>query len=120
MELKNSTHVATKQQAPPVQGAKPEPPVQGAEPEPEDLPATPGSSGSGLVKKRKAVDKRDNMMQNLSSEEEETTMKMKKPKKKESLASMMMENQREYNKFITKKVPKLLRVFGISDSSDTE
>lgn len=42
-----------------------------------------------------------------------------KPPKQDSLVNLIRENQTKYNKFITKKIPKLLRALGVS-SSDSE
>ena len=38
--------------------------------------------------------------------------------RKRPLAELIRENQEAYNKFITKKVPKLMRMIGVSSSSD--
>ncbi|XP_063422437.1 uncharacterized protein LOC134706968 [Mytilus trossulus] len=40
--------------------------------------------------------------------------------KKRPLLDLIYENQLEYNKFITKKIPKLLKMLGVSSDSDSE
>ncbi|PJE78092.1 hypothetical protein CI610_02975 [invertebrate metagenome] len=82
-----------------------------------------GPSKPVMTQKRKAV------AMALSSPSDEDILppivqkpkKQKCQKKKESLSELLKENQRAYNKFITKKIPKLLKVFGVSDTdSDSE
>ncbi|CAG2208648.1 unnamed protein product [Mytilus edulis] len=45
--------------------------------------------------------------------------KKKKPKKR-PIMDLIRENQQEYNKFITKKMPKLLKALGVSSGSDSD
>ncbi|KAK3091127.1 hypothetical protein FSP39_017299 [Pinctada imbricata] len=77
-------------------------------------------------KRQRQEDLRDEVAGSLPSEGEESqpgpsTKKAKKGKKKGmSVHELVKQNQLEYNKFLTKKIPKLLRALGVSPSSDSE
>ena len=43
-----------------------------------------------------------------------------KKAKKRALMDIIRENQEEYNKFITKKMPKVLRALGVSSDDDSD
>ena len=71
---------------------------------------------------------RDNLAAALSSEDsagENNQQQRPRPapargrrQKKRPLSEIIRENQLEYNKFITNKVPKLMQMFGVSSSDD--
>ena len=67
---------------------------------------------------------RDNLATDVSSDSADSiappAKKRKKTKKRKSTMEIARQNQIAYNKFITKQVPKLMKVFGIETESETE
>lgn len=71
---------------------------------------TPKPSTSSASERKRQI---DNELQNIEAP------KAKKPKSA-SLIDTIKQNHMDYRKFITKKMPKILRVIGISSSSESE
>ena len=62
---------------------------------------------------------RDNENQNLAEVNVAPVVSVKNAKKR-PLMDIIRENQEAYNKFITEKMPKVLRAIGVSSDDDSE
>ena len=86
---------------------------------PHTVARSPSVSKPAVRQRRSAVT-RDEILANVSSDDDVPQQPTRARERKRPLSELIRNNQEAYNKFITKKIPKLMRILGVSSSSSDE